>query len=587
MTDFDTRVCWRFGDVVVDTALRRVLVAGVPRDLEPKCFRLLQLLIERRDRVVGKEEILAAVWNGTAVSDNALSRAIARIRKIIGDDAKQPDYLQTVPKFGYRLIADVEAVAPATAPGQGEHATPVVAPSFPGRGHQQRPEAADEPSIAVLPFVNLSPDKENEYFADGLAEAILNSLSRISGLKVIARTSSFAFRGKEQDITGIAAVLRVRHILEGSVCRAGTRIRVTAQLIDAGDGRHVWSERYDRELTDVFAIQDEIGKAISTALRVRLAPPVEVANLEAYQLHLKGRYYLLQLSRESMSKARACFEQALAIDPGYAAVHSALAEHHHTVYVMGVEPAGTQAPLARVAAERALAIDPDHHEAYSILGALANTVDYRWDVAETLHRRALSAESVSSIAWFRYVHWHLVPLGRVGEAEVQLRTRLATDPLNMPLQHSVSQCHLAAGRYRQAVAHARDMLALDGSHANWLNLGWTQFRSGDLEGAVESFTRVVELVPWWTLGVGWLAAASHLAGDRARGEALGRSLPPGRDAATYHAVAGNADEMFESLDVAWRERDAFLPGIVRHLVFEPYFGDPRFKSLLARMNLSA
>jgi TolB-like protein len=578
---------WRFGEVVLDTALHRVLVAGVPRDLEPKSFRLLQFLIEQRDHVVGKEEVLAAVWNGTVVSDNALSRAIAQIRKVIGDDSKQPHYIQTVPRVGYRFVAEAELVDPAIGSENGEQEVPAAASSFAERGYRQGLEiAGDEPSLAILPFANLSSDQDNEYFADGLAEEILNSLARISDLKVIARTSSFAFRGTQKGIASIAAALRVRHVLEGSVRRAGSRIRVTVQLIDARDGRHVWSDRYDREVTDVFAIQDEIGEAISTALRVRLAPPVKTANLEAYQLHLKGRYHLLQLSQEGMTRARTCFEEAVAIDPGYAAAHSALAEHHHTLYVMGLAPADTQAALARAAAERALALDPDHGEAHSILGALANTIDYQWDVAEALHRRALAAKPVTSITWFRFVAWHLLPLGRVAEAETQVRTALATDPLNMALQHGVSQCLVGAGRYQEAVDHLLDMVALDDSHANRLALGWAQFRNGDLEGAVRSLTRVVELAPWWSFGIGWLAAVSHLAGDGARAEALGRSLPPCRDAATYHAVAGNVDEMFEGLEVAWGQRDAFLTRINLDGVFEPYFGDPRFKSLLARMNLT-
>jgi TolB-like protein len=319
--------CWRFGNVVVDTALHRVLVGGVPQELEPKSFRLLQFLIAHRERVVTKQEIFAAVWAGTVVSDNALTRAIAQIRKCLADDPKQPRYIETIPTVGYRLIADVEAPSFFTFTGESHKPVAPVEDVPEGEG----------PSIAVLPFANLSADKENEYFADGLAEEILNALARIPDLKVIARTSSFAFRGKEQDVTAIAAALRVHHVLEGSVRRAGTRIRVTAQLIAAGDGSHVWSERYDRGITDVFAIQDEISEAIATALRVRLAPPVRTANLGAYQLHLKGRHHLLRLSREGLARARACFDQALAIDPGYAPAHSALAEHHHTVYILGLE----------------------------------------------------------------------------------------------------------------------------------------------------------------------------------------------------------------------------------------------------------
>ena len=185
-----------------------------------------------------------------------------------------------------------------------------------------------QPSIAVLPFANMSADKENEYFSDGLAEEILNLLAKIPGLKVIARTSSFAFRGKEEDIRKIAERLSVRTILEGSVRRAGNRIRVAAQLINATDGSHLWSQRYDRDLIDVFAIQDEIGQAISEALRVRLAPQAKTVNIEAYQNYLKGQYYRALYTPESLAKAKECFEQTVTIDPNYASAYSGLAEYY-------------------------------------------------------------------------------------------------------------------------------------------------------------------------------------------------------------------------------------------------------------------
>src|SRR6266851_2968063 len=210
---------------------------------------------------------------------------------------------------------------------------------------------AKSPSIAVLPFANMSADKENEYFSDGLAEEILNLLAKIPGLKVIARTSSFAFRGKEQDITQIAEALRVLTILEGSVRRAGNRIRVTAQLINAADGTHLWSERYDRDMADVFAIQDEIAQAISEALKVRLAPRAQIVNLEAYQNYLKGQYYRVRLTAESLAKSKEYFEQALAIDPNYASAYSGLATYYNSLAALSLKSTGEVAPLAKSAAE--------------------------------------------------------------------------------------------------------------------------------------------------------------------------------------------------------------------------------------------
>src|SRR5579864_2515192 len=276
------------------------------------------------------------------------------------------------------------------------------------------------PSIAVLPFANMSADKENEYFSDGLAEEILNLLSKIPSLKVIARTSSFAFRGKEQDITTIAEALRVQNILEGSVRRSGNRIRVTAQLIHADDGTHLWSERYDRDMTDVFAIQDEIGQAISEALKLRLAPRAKTVNIEAYQNYLKGQYHFLRFTPESLAKAKEFFEQALSIDPNYASAYSGLAVYYYTLATFGMKPAGEVAPLVKSAAEKALAADPSNSEAHSVLASIAAMFDYDWKAAEQHFRKAMAAEPVSPMVRFRYAFYRLHPLGRVSDAMEQI-----------------------------------------------------------------------------------------------------------------------------------------------------------------------
>jgi TolB-like protein/predicted Ser/Thr protein kinase len=242
--------------------------------------------------------------------------------------------------------------------------------------------AHKQPSIAVLPFANLSGDKDNEYFSDGLAEEILNALAKISGLKVIARTSSFAFRGKEQDITKIAETLRVRTILQGSVRRAGSRVRVTAQLIDASDGSHLWSERYDRELADVFAVQDEIAQAIAAALQVKLsAPPRKYTpKLAAYEEFLKARHYLQRWTPESAVHARECLERAVALDPGFALAHSDLGWCFFTLVTENRMPPREAAALMRVETGKALEIDSSLPDAHAVLG-LAGVLDYDWTEA--------------------------------------------------------------------------------------------------------------------------------------------------------------------------------------------------------------
>ncbi len=451
--------------------------------------------------------------------------------------------------------------------------------------------AEQQPSIAVLPFANMSADKENEYFSDGLAEEILNLLAKIPNLKVIARTSSFAFRGKEQDITKIAEALRVQNILEGSVRRSGNRIRVTAQLIHAADGSHLWSERYDRDMTDVFAIQDEIGQAISEALQVRLAPRARKVNIEAYQSYLKGQYYYTRFTPESFAKAKEFFEQALAIDANYAPAYSGLAEYYYALAVTGIKPTGDVALLAKSAAEKALAIDPANPEAHSVLAVVAAICVYDWKLAEAHNRKAMSAEPVPPMVRFRYAHFYLLPLGRFADQMEQCKLGLETDPLSTLLHFGVAWSMYHAKQYREAIEYARNALEIDPNfYYFWLAMGCAQLRAGFTQEAIISLKRLVELVPWYYVGVSSLAAAYHLAGDQESSREWARELTDSHSntfgAASFYAIIGEADAMFEALDEAYQRRDWALINIRSSLFFEPYRADPRFQSLLAKMNLA-
>ena len=458
---------------------------------------------------------------------------------------------------------------------------------------QPEPELGhgDSPSIAVLPFANLSADKENEYFSDGLAEEILNLLAKIPGLKVIARTSAFAFRGKEQDIRGIAEALGVAYVLEGSVRRAGSRIRVTAQLINSADGAHIWSERYDRDMTDIFAIQDEIGRAISEALKVRLAPRARTANIEAYQNYLKGQYYRLRYTAESLAKAKEFFEQALAIDPSYASAYSGLAGYYNVLAALGMKSVSDVAPLAKSAAERALAIDPANSEAHSVLASVAAAYDYDWKAADTHFRQAMAAEPVQPTVRIRYVLYYLLPLGRIAEALGQGRLGLETDPLSIILHYGMAVSLYYAKQYQETIEYARGALELDPNfYFTWHVMGLAQLRSGFTQEAITSFKRTVELAPWYNVGVGSLAAAYYQAGDRERSQEWVRKLadshPDSFGAAVYFAATGEVNAMFEALDGAYQQRYGHLSLIQYNRLFDPYRADPRYQALFQRMNLA-
>jgi TolB-like protein len=274
------------------------------------------------------------------------------------------------------------------------------------------------PSIAVLPFATMSGDREQEYFSDGLTEEIINALVRIPGLKVIARTSAFAFKGQNTDIRRIAEMLGVAHILEGSVRRSGNRIRVTAQLITADDGSHLWSERFDRELADVFEMQDEISALIAGTLHEKLTPESapsrrHVPTLAAHEALLRAWYYTWKLTRESVAQAKQFFEQDIALDPQFALAHSAYAEHLFFLANVGAAPAHKLMSAMRGEARKALELDPSLAEAHAALALVAATYDHDWKEAEWRYTRGMVDGSVSPWTRTLCATCYLLPAGRV------------------------------------------------------------------------------------------------------------------------------------------------------------------------------
>src|SRR5262245_10070642 len=311
-------------------------------------------------------------------------------------------------------------------------------------------------SIAVLPFVNLSADRENEYFGDGLAEEIINALAQVEGLKVIARTSAFSFKGKNEDVRHIAQALGVTNVLEGSVRRAGDRIRVTAQLIAAADGTHVWSERYDRAMTDVFAMQDEIASAITDALKGKLggeraSPRHYTPRLPAYESFLRGRAHLTQFTMDVWNRARGLFEQAIALDAGYADPHAELALGYFISGMHGFRPMREVAPIVRAEVDRALALNPSDPRPRFLLGAITLVHDYDWKAAETHFAASMNVPDVSGHARWIYASLYLRGLGRFEESAAEMGRAVQHDPLNATW-HAIWGAHLYdAQRFDQAI----------------------------------------------------------------------------------------------------------------------------------------
>jgi len=459
--------------------------------------------------------------------------------------------------------------------------------------------ARAEASIAVLPFANLSADKENEYFSDGLAEEIINALTHVRGLKVTARTSAFAFRGENQDIRKIAETLNVRTILEGSVRRAGSRIRVSAQLINAADGYHLWSERYDAELADVFAVQDEIAGSIAGALKLKLS--AELANvrahvppLPAFEALLKGRHFLFSGDPQGLARGKEYFETAISLDPEYALAHAALANYYWSLASNGVRPASEVMGQARAEARKALDLDPDLPEALAALGVGAAAYDFDWKESERWFKLAMSPGSVTSGVRYCYAFYHLLPHGRLDEAVKELERALDEDPLNVGIRVAWINGLHAAGRDDRAIAEADKILETDKSKFSvYLALARIYSFRGRFAEALAAVEKAYQLASWNVRATALFAGILIQSGDRSRAEELVAKLKAqSGDAygtpmalAVFHAMCGETDAAADWFEKAIDQRDPAVVGYLRTPLMKVLRSSPRWPALAKQMNL--
>lgn len=348
------------GNHELDGELRELTRDGEAIGLQPQVFDLLLFLVENRDRLVSKDDLVAAVWGNRPISDSALNSRINAVRKALQDDGKTQRVVRTFPRKGFRFVGECRELPPASR----TTAPPAAA-------------ASERPAIAVLAFQNMSDDAEQEYFCDGISEDILTALSKVRWFFVIARNSSFSYKGRNVHIRRIADELRVRYVVEGSVRKAGDRVRITAQLNDAATESHIWAEHFDRELVDVFAVQDEITNAIVAALepqiyaaesfRAKRKPP---ASMDAWDLLMRALSHYWRITREDHATAQALLQQAIAIDPNYGQAQALLAASHMFGVHLGWADLASAAPIAGRAAASAVQLDREDAWAHTALGSV-------------------------------------------------------------------------------------------------------------------------------------------------------------------------------------------------------------------------
>jgi TolB-like protein/cytochrome c-type biogenesis protein CcmH/NrfG len=360
-------VKFSFDNHILDTDLRELRRGGEIVAIQPQVFDLLVHLLTHRDRVVSRDDLIALVWGRRTVSDSTLDSRINAARSAIGDNGKEQRLIRTIARKGLRFVADVN--------GQSRIASPAIPAG--DDGSQRALTLPDQPAIAVLPFNNMSDDREQEYFSDGISEDIITALSKLRWFFVIARNSSFTYKGKPVHMRQVAAELGVRYVVEGSVRRSGDRVRITAQLNDTATGSHIWAEHYDRELIDVFAVQDEITDAIVTAIepqiyaaenfRSRRKPP---SSMDAWDLVMRALSHHWRVTQPDSLAAQALLERAIAIDPNYGQALALFATNHMFGVHLGWTDIATAAPAAEQAALAAIAADNEDAWAHTALGSV-------------------------------------------------------------------------------------------------------------------------------------------------------------------------------------------------------------------------
>jgi serine/threonine-protein kinase len=538
---------------------------------------------------VGKDELAAAVWPGVFVSDAVLTHCIAEVRQALRDDPRAPRYIRTLPKVGYTFFAPLVQDGGAASDSAS---TAAIQGSAAG--------APPASTIAVLPFANLSSEADNEYLCDGLSEELINALAKVPNLRVVAHSSSFAFKGRDVDVREIGRQLGVDSILEGSVRRAGNRLRISAQLIDTAGGFHAWCEQYERRLDDVFSLQDEISQSVLGALKIELSKcgtrPVARAmtgNIDAYLLYLEGRYYWHQRFAGQLEKAMRCFERAIQVDPLFAAAHCGLADSLSSLGVWAFRPAHEVFPRAAALAKRAVELEPALADAHGSMALVHMFYDWDWPGAERELARAQSLNPGSALTHLWAAHY-LSIVGRFDEALTEVLHAQSLDPLSPSLNANLGWTFYLAGRHDRAISELKRVLdRFPGNPMALFYLGFALAATGRPAEAVHCFEEASATpggMPWAEESIAWAAAicGNHTRARNILEGSLRRMKTthvPSSGIACIYVGLEDSDALFEWLVRCVEQRDPLLPWLRVFPVFDHVRPDPRFQGILAQLGL--
>jgi TolB-like protein/Flp pilus assembly protein TadD len=569
----------RFGAFRADLLSGELYKQGRKIKLQQKPFQILAALLDRPGKVVTREELRRQIWPpDTFVDfDHSLKTAISKIREALGDSAEKPRYLETLPRRGYRFIAAVEELPTAVS-----------------LGGQIR--------VAVLPFENLSNDREQEYFSDGITEETTAQLggAQSQQLAVIARTSAMQYKRTDKRLDQIGQELNVNHIVEGSVRRAGDRVRITAQLIRVSDQTHLWARSYERDLRNILALQSEVARAISNEIQVKLTPQhwarnvsALPANRQAHEAYLRGRYCLNKQTQEGIQKGIDYFQQAIVHDSRYALAYAGLADAYGIQAASGWLAPSIAREKALAVAQTALEIDDRLSEAHRVQGAARFCFDWEWKQSEEELLRALDLNPTDAEA-HRVYAFYLQAVGRVEEGIAEVERARELDPLSLLIETALGEALYFARRYEAATTQCRRALELDPDYMPArFNLGRALVETGKGGEAIGEFkkaTRRREALYLAGLGYAYARSAQQ---ERARGvlaqlETLaGRKYVSAYERAKVHIGLGQEERAIEWLERAYAERAVGLVAVRVDPVFDSLHAHPRFEALWRRMGLPA
>ena len=622
-----------FGSFHLDT-LNHSLLQGTERiPLTPKAFDVLRYLVERAGCLVAQGELLEALWPETYVNPEVLRKYILEIRKALRDNPEKPEFVETITKRGYRFVATVtddESPLSPTTPQlepvketQGVEPASGAAVGVPGTGlrpswllyfamalvamaaiaayfsvGRNRPNTsfAKETSLAVLPFADLSSGKDQEYFSDGLTEELISELGRTQGLKVVARSSAFQFKGRSEDLRSVGKQLGVANILEGSIRKEGDRVRITAELIKVDDGFELWSESYDREIKNIFVTQGDIARSVTAALKLKLIKSTAQGNSagsrstspEAYEAYLQGQYFRARgQDKEDLVKALSYADEAIRLDPNYAPAWAQRAEGLQNLAAIALIDNADGFRRARESAQKAIALDPKLASGYLSLGMVEINYDFDWEEADASLKKAaeLAPASVDVLSLQAYL---ARTLGSVDESIELYKKAIALDPLRANLHLGLGYQLYLARRFEEAVNALRRAQELN-SQLSSLHLTFAKIHlaQGQPQQAVLEVEQ--ETGDWEKLSgeaLAYFAVGRRQDSDAALNQLIARHQNDAAyQIAEVYAYRGGTDKAFEWLDRSYRQHDPGTQELKTGLLVKGLRSDPRYGELLARMRL--